>query len=111
MHNSEILIKGENRCTMLINSEDALQLNLTDKQIVKVVSLVGQVEIPIKITNSIKKGVLSIPHGFGHHRKGIKLNLAQQNAGVSINDLTNDKQIDALTGNADFSGTKVQIIP
>ncbi len=55
------------------------------------------------------QGVVSIPHGWGHHRNGINLEIAQQHAGVSINDLTNPKNIDMLTGNADFSGTKVKI--
>jgi len=55
------------------------------------------------------QGVVSIPHGWGHSRKGTKLSIAQKYAGVSLNDLTNSKQIDVLTGNADFSGTKVKI--
>ncbi|WP_456376372.1 hypothetical protein, partial [Lutibacter sp.] len=60
-------------------------------------------------TTSIMRGVVSIPHGWGHHRKGTNMKIAQQHAGVSINDLTNHKNIDNLTGNADFSGTKVKI--
>ncbi|NOR28390.1 MAG: molybdopterin-dependent oxidoreductase [Lutibacter sp.] len=109
MHNSVRLTKGKERCTLLINDKDASQLNLKDGQIVKVTSNVGEVQIPIEITNLIMAGVVSIPHGWGHHREGIKLKIAQQHAGVSLNDLTNEKNMDTLTGNADFSGTKVQI--
>ncbi|PCH53920.1 MAG: dehydrogenase [Flavobacteriaceae bacterium] len=109
MHNSNRLVKGKNRCTLLIHSEDANALNLKENQLVKVTSDVGQVKLPIEITTSIMRGVVSIPHGWGHHRKGINMKIAQQHAGVSINDLTNHKNIDNLTGNADFSGTKVKI--
>jgi anaerobic selenocysteine-containing dehydrogenase len=109
MHNSQILIKGRNRCTLLINNLDADKLKIENNQLITIISDVGKVKIPVEITKKIKQGVLSIPHGFGHHRKGIKMELAQQNAGVSINDLTNDKNIDQLTGNANFSGTKVRI--
>ena len=109
MHNMELLIKGKNRCTLLINAKDASNLMFKDKQIVTVSSVVGSVKISVEISNEMMQGVVSIPHGFGHDREGINMKLAQKNAGVSINDLTNDMQIDKLTGNADFSGTKVKI--
>lgn len=109
MHNSTRLVKGKNRCTLLINPIDANSLNLKEGQFVKVSSDVGQVKLPIEITNNIMYGVVSIPHGWGHHRKGTNMKTAQQHAGVSFNDLTNEQNIDNLTGNADFSGTKVKI--
>ncbi|MDT8417845.1 MAG: molybdopterin oxidoreductase family protein [Lutibacter sp.] len=109
MHNSERLVKGSDRCTLLIHPKDAHFLQIEDGQTVKVTSDVGQVQLPVEITDSIMPGVVSIPHGWGHHRKGIKMEVAQQHAGVSINELTNAKNIDRLTGNADFSGTKVKI--
>jgi len=42
-------------------------------------------------------GVVSIPHGWGHHRSGIQLQTAEQHAGVSINDLTDDHALDELS--------------
>ncbi len=109
MHNSERMIKGRNRCTLLIHTQDANSLNIEEGQKVIVTSNVGKVNLPIEITDHIMQGVVSIPHGFGHHRKGTKITIAQENAGVSINDLTNNMQLDVLTGNADFSGTRVKI--
>jgi len=109
MHNSARLVKGKERCTLLINTNDATSLSLKNGQLAKVTSSVGSVAIPIEITETIMSGVVSIPHGWGHTRKGTKMTIAQQHAGVSINDLTNPKKIDSLTGNADFSGTKVKI--
>ena len=109
MHNSERLIRGKNRCTLMINPIDAESRNLSEGQCVTVKSRVGQVEIVVEITDTIMQGVVSIPHGFGHHRDGIQLDVAAQNPGVSINDLTDDQCIDELTGNAAFSGVPVSI--
>ncbi|MCF6214056.1 MAG: molybdopterin-dependent oxidoreductase [Flavobacteriaceae bacterium] len=109
MHNSKRLIKGKERCTLLINAEDAHQLKLKNNEKVSVISNVGSVILPVEITEQMMPKVVSIPHGWGHHRKGIKLEIAQQNAGVSINDLTDSNRLDTLTGNADFSGTRVKI--
>lgn len=109
LHNSETLVKGKNRCTLLINSSDAEKLELQNNQTVKVSSRVGAVEIPCEITENIAHGVVSIPHGYGHDRKGVKLDTAKSHAGVSLNDLTDDKMIDELTGNAAFSNTEVRL--
>ena len=109
LHNSEILMKGKNRCTVLINDSDAEKLNLQNLQIVKVSSRVGSVEIPCEITENIARGVVSIPHGYGHNRDGVKLDTAKNHAGVSLNDLTDDRVIDELTGNAAFSNVLVKL--
>jgi len=109
MHNSKRLTKGKNRCTLLINKEDAKKLNIIDRQKVRVSSNVGSIDIPLEISNEMMKGVVSIPHGWGHSYDSIMMDIAKNNAGVSINDLTDSKRIDQLTGNADFSGTKVVI--
>ncbi|MCD9188306.1 MAG: molybdopterin oxidoreductase family protein [Pyrinomonadaceae bacterium] len=109
LHNSEILVKGKNRCTVLINSADAEKLGLQNNQFVKVSSRVGSVEIPCEITENIARGVVSIPHGYGHGRNGVKLDTATNHAGVSLNDLTDDTAVDDLTGNAAFSNTKVRL--
>jgi anaerobic selenocysteine-containing dehydrogenase len=109
MHNSERLVKGKERCTLIMHSNDAKTLNINEGQNVTVTSTVGQVKLPVEITENIMPGVVSIPHGWGHHRKGTKIAIAKDNAGVSLNDLTNNMQLDVLTGNADFSGTTVKV--
>jgi anaerobic selenocysteine-containing dehydrogenase len=109
LHNSEVLVKGKNRCTVLINKADAQRLNLQNNQTVKVSSRTGTVEIPAEITENIAPGVVSIPHGYGHGRAGVRLDIAKNHAGVSINDLTDAQLIDELTGNAAFSNVKVRV--
>ena len=109
MHNSEKLMKGKNRCTVMMNTSDADALQVVDKQLVKVTSRVGSIELPVEITDDMMVGVVSIPHGYGHNRKGIKLDVAQRFAGASMNDLTDEMEIDELTGNAVLNGVLVHI--
>jgi len=109
LHNSERLMKGKNRCTVLINCADAENLGIVNGQTIKVSSRVGTVEIPCEISEKIMRGVVSIPHGYGHGRSGVKLDTAVNYAGVSINDLTDETVLDELTGNAAFSNARVRL--
>lgn len=109
MHNSERLVRGKARCTLLMHADDAEAHQLEDGQCVCVESRVGQVTIPLEVTDTIMRGVVSIPHGWGHDRDGVQLSVAAQHPGASINDLTDDQQVDRLTGNAVFSGVPVKV--
>ena len=75
----------------------------------KVTSRVGSVIVAAEITDELMAGVVSIPHGFGHGRKGVKQKIAQAHAGISLNDLTDDALIDQLSGNAAVNGVPVQL--
>ncbi len=109
MHNINRLVKGKDRCILLINEKDAAKLNIKYTQKVKVTSNIGSVIIPAEISNEMMQGVVSIPHGWGHHYQNTQMEIAQQNAGISINDLTDSNNLDKLTGNANFSGTRVKV--
>jgi anaerobic selenocysteine-containing dehydrogenase len=109
LHNTQRLLRGKPQCTILMNPSDATHRNLIAGQNVRVKSRVGAVEVPIEITDEMMPGVVSIPHGWGHDRDGIQLQVAQQHAGTSINDLTDDLAIDALCGTAAFNGTWVTV--
>ena len=111
LHNIEELIRGKNRCTALMHTEDAKALDLHNGDLVIVNSVTGSIEIPVELTTSIMKGVLSIPHGFGHDKEGIRLSAASQEgrAGVSVNNITNHLRLDNVTGNAAFSGQVVTV--
>ena len=110
MHNSPRLVKGNNRCTLMMCSVDAERLSMSTGQNVTVLSDVGSVVVPLEVTEEIMPGVVSLPHGYGHHRTGTKLGVAEKHAGVSINDLTSDAIVDPVSGNAAFSGQIVTVI-
>ncbi|MEP1331050.1 molybdopterin oxidoreductase family protein [Pseudophaeobacter sp.] len=104
--NSPRLVKGRNRCTVQMNPQDAARLKLTDEGDALIESAVGQVTMPVEITDDIAPGVISIPQGWGQ-RKG-KLEAATKVQTVSINDLTDDSRIDPISGNAAFNGVPVR---
>ena len=110
MHNSQRLVKGKPQCTILMHPLDAEQRGLKPGQTVSVRSRVGSVVVPIEISEEMMPGVVSIPHGWGHDRLGIQLQVAQQHAGESINDVTDDLTIDAVCGTAAFNGTWVAVV-
>lgn len=109
MHNTPRLMRGPDRCTLHLNPADAGELR--SGQRVQVTSRVGQVTVPVEITGDVMPGVASLPHGFGHARRGVRLQVAQAHAGVSLNDLTDPLLLDELTGNAVLNGTPIHIRP
>jgi anaerobic selenocysteine-containing dehydrogenase len=109
MHNSQRLVKGPMRCTLLIHPDDAKARNLTHEKSAKVSSEKGSVEIMVEVSDEMMPGVVSIPHGYGHHRKGSKWKIAEMHAGVSINDLTDEEMLDGISGNTAFSGVEVKV--
>ena len=90
---------------------DAVDRNLKQGQEALVKSRVGAISLPVELSNEIMRGVVSIPHGWGHDRAGNQLTVAQQHSGASINDLTDEANIDLLCGTAAFNGTPVTVEP
>lgn len=109
MHNSKRLMKGPDRCTALLHPADAAARGLVDGQRVRVSSRVGAIELPLAVSDEMRPGVVSIPHGFGHGRPGVGWDVAAAHAGASVNDLTDPARVDTLTGNAAFDATPVRI--
>ncbi|MCB0946794.1 MAG: molybdopterin-binding oxidoreductase, partial [Mycobacterium sp.] len=64
MHNLEALSGGTNRCTLQIHPDDAARLGVED--VALVTGPGGKLEVPVEITEAIRPGVVSLPHGWGH---------------------------------------------
>ena len=111
LHNSQRLVKGKARCTLLMHPDDAARLGVADGAAVRVRSRVGEVEVAAELTTDMMPGVVSLPHGWGHDRDGVRLSVARRHAGVSMNDLVDDQRVDALTGTAVLNGTPVDVEP
>lgn len=111
LHNSRRFVKGPNRCTLLMHPEDAAARQLENGVIVTVTSRTGSVQIELEISDEIAPGVVSMPHGWGHDRAGIQLDIARAHAGVSANDLTDERYLDTLCGNAALNGVPVTVHP
>jgi anaerobic selenocysteine-containing dehydrogenase len=111
MHNVPKLVSGKPRCTLMVHPEDARRLGLEEGQEALVTSRVGEVKAPVNVTDEVMPGVVSLPHGYGHARQGIQMQVAGAHPGVSINDITDDMVLDAIGGNAAFSGVQVRVRP
>jgi anaerobic selenocysteine-containing dehydrogenase len=109
LHNSPRMVKGNNRCTLQLHPDDGKAHGIDDGDEVRVISRVGQLTIEAEITDAIMPGVVSIPHGWGHNKKGIKLSVASRTPGVNTNILTDDLQVDELSGNAVLNGVPVKL--
>lgn len=109
LHNSRRFIKGPNRCTLLMHPTDAVARQLESGALVTVASRTGSVRVELEVSDEIAPGVVSLPHGWGHDRDGIRLDIARTHPGVSANDLTDERYLDALCGNAALNGVPVTV--
>jgi anaerobic selenocysteine-containing dehydrogenase len=109
MHNYARLVRGDDRCTIMMNTADAAQRGLISGQPALIRAKAGSITLPVEVSDELMPGVVSIPHGWGHGRKGVELSVAGEHAGESINDLTDDGAIDPLCGTAAFNGTEVTV--
>ena len=107
MHNLTALAGGSNRCTLQIHPDDAAGLGVTDT--VRVKGPGGELVAPVEITDAIRRGVVSLPHGWGHDRSGIRLGVASSQPGVNVNQLNDGSFLDPLSGTAVLNGIPVQL--
>ena len=109
MHNYHRLVKGKPRHQLLMNPLDLARLELLDGQRVRVRSRVGMIEVEVAASEEMMPGVVSLPHGWGHGRPGVQLEIANRQPGASANDLTDERRLDALSGNAALNGVPVWV--
>lgn len=111
LHNAERLVKGPRRCTLLVHPSDAARCGVADGGVARLSSARGELEVEVSVSDEMMPGVVSLPHGWGHDRPGVRLGVAAAHAGVSANDLTDERLVDRLTGNAAFSQVPVALRP
>jgi hypothetical protein len=111
MHNLEPLVKGPPRYTMHVHPDDATRLGLTDGGAARVRSRAGEIEAPVEVTDKVMPGVVSIPHGWGHDAPGARLPVAAAHAGVNVNALTDELDIEPISGTAVLNGVPVELSP
>ena len=111
MHNVSVLVKGKPRCTLQVHPDDAVTLGLVDGAPATVTSRVGSVQAPVEVTDAIRPGVVSLPHGWGHDLPGAQLRVAAEHAGVNSNTLSDDEAFDPLSGTSVLNGIPVTVGP
>ncbi|MES2819906.1 MAG: molybdopterin oxidoreductase family protein [Pseudomonadota bacterium] len=109
MHNYHRLVKGKPRHQLLMNPADLSSRGLSEGQRVRVRSRVGELEVEVVGSTDMMPGVVSLPHGWGHGRPGVQMGIAQAQPGASANDLTDERALDRLSGNAVLNGVPVEV--
>jgi anaerobic selenocysteine-containing dehydrogenase len=111
MHNIPALKGGSNRCTLQVHPDDAARLGLTDGGPARVKGTGGELVVPVEVTDTVRTGVVSLPHGWGHDRPGTQLTVAAADAGANVNQLLDGTLLDPLSGTAVLNGFPVQVGP
>jgi len=109
MHNAPTLVKGPERCTLLVHPRDAERLGIGEGARVRITSRVGAVEAPVSVSDEMMPGVVSLPHGWGHGLEGVGQRVAAAHPGAPSNFLADPQAVDALSGNAVLNGIPVSI--
>lgn len=107
MHNVVRLTKGKIECTLLMHPDDARERDLRSGESVRLRSRAGEVRVPLEVSDEIGRGVVSLPHGWGHQKAHLRV--AGEIPGVSANDVTDETFLDGLTGTAAFNGVEVTV--
>ncbi len=111
MHNVPVLVRGKERCTLLIHPDDASRCGVIDGAQARVTSEAGTVDVPAEVSDEMMPGVVCLPHGWGHDKDGTRLSVAREHAGVNNNLLAPGHLVDTLSGNAVVNGIPVEVAP
>ncbi|NDB05688.1 MAG: molybdopterin oxidoreductase family protein, partial [Acidimicrobiia bacterium] len=111
MHNIPVLMKGSMDCSLHVHPIDADRLGLQNGAFATISSRVGTVTATVEITEGIRPGVVSLPHGWGHGQAGTRLSVAAERAGVNSNILSDHRAMDPLSGTSVLNGIPVDIAP
>ncbi len=109
MHNIGVLVAGRERCTLLVNPDDADRLGVADGGSAEVASSAGKIVARVEVTDTMMPGVVSLPHGWGHDRSGTATAVASARPGVNSNILSDESDIDPLSGNATLNAIPVTV--
>jgi anaerobic selenocysteine-containing dehydrogenase len=109
LHNVGPLMKGKDRCTLLMHDDDAKRRELQTGDLVTVTSSGGHIDVPVEVTDAIMRGVVSMPHGWGHGKDGTRMAIANGSPGVNTNVLSPPTFIDEPSGNGALNGIPVTV--
>jgi hypothetical protein len=65
--------------------------------------------VRVKLTPDVAPGIVSLPHGWGHAGAARWQKTAGAHAGVSINDWTDESEVEGVVGQSILSGVPVRL--
>ena len=111
MHNVPALVSGRERCTLLIHPEDAARFGVKDGAPARVTSRAGSLVAPAEVSDEMMRGVVCLPHGWGHDKPGTRTRAAAAHPGICNNVLAPGDAVDVPSGNAIVNGIPVEVTP
>jgi anaerobic selenocysteine-containing dehydrogenase len=111
MHNVAALTSGRERCVLYVNPVDAQRAGLRDSEPAELESAVHTGTVPVRVTDEVMPGVVSLPHGWGHKASAPWQKVAGNNPGVSANDFTDDQRVEGVVGQSILNGVPVKLRP
>ncbi|WP_280232648.1 molybdopterin oxidoreductase family protein [Nocardia cyriacigeorgica] len=109
LHNIPSMVKGRDRCTVLLHPDDATERGLADGDSATVASPIGAITLPVEVSDDIRPGVVAIPHGWGHAEPGVGWTVAAARPGVNVNLLHDPSHTDPFSGAAAVNSTWVRV--
>jgi anaerobic selenocysteine-containing dehydrogenase len=110
MHNFPVLAKGPELCLLMMNPDDAAERDIVDGQMVRIRSRTGAVQVRVELSDSLRRGVVSLPHGWGHDEEGVPGQVnAKRRPGVNFNHLADELLIDVPSGNTNLNCIPVEV--
>jgi len=109
LHNVPALMRGRDRAMLVIHPNDAAERHLVTGDRASVTTEAGSVEAVVEVSDEIRQGVVSLPHGFGHDRPGTRSSVASSRPGPNTNVLMPGTFIDEPSGNAAVNGVPVEV--
>ncbi len=111
MHNVPALVSGRERCVLFVHPEDAQRAGLRDSEPAILESRVHSGVVPVRVTDEVMPGVVSLPHGWGHAASAEWQSVAGSHPGVSANDFTDDQLVESVVGQSILNGVPVRLRP
>jgi anaerobic selenocysteine-containing dehydrogenase len=109
LHNVPTLMRGRDRCTLLIHPDDAARAGITDGRPAQISTSEGALTVLAEISDEVMPGVVSLPHGWGHGLNGTQLSTANLHPGVNSNLLNPIDVIDVPSNTHVVNGVPCQV--
>lgn len=109
MHNSPRLMARRPDHHLLMHPDDMTERAIADGEEVEMESDTGRVVIPVRSSDEVMPGVVSLPHGWGHAAPGVRLRVAGALPGANFNLLVDDKMVDVPSGGSVVQGIPVHV--
>ncbi|MBX3023516.1 molybdopterin-dependent oxidoreductase [bacterium] len=109
MHNVQAMVAGRERCTLLVHPDDARRAGVADGELALLESRVHSGAVAVQLSDDMRPGVVSLPHGWGHADAAPWQSVAGRRPGVSANDWTDDQVVEAVVGQSVLNGVPVRL--